>query len=131
MIDCVDRQELVTAFWQHYELDGSASRSLRKESDQWFWAWEEVTSIAKSVPVDAVELFVALADAAPDDQARCYLGTGPLEDLVLHHGPHFVDQIDEAARQHEHFRTALRCVWYGSRMDQGVAERLRRFGPPL
>jgi len=42
---------------------------------------------------DHIHLFVALADAAPDDQALATLGAGPVEDLIRLHAENFVDQI--------------------------------------
>jgi hypothetical protein len=120
------RTELVEAFWRHYRLSQSTSRSERLISEDTYWAWEEVERVAQKPESDALDLLVALADAAPDDQARCYLGAGPLEDFVLQHGTQLIDDIDEAARRNDHFRIALGCVWFGTSVDRSVEERLRR-----
>jgi len=118
-------ERLIEDFWRHYRLSQSASRDDQLASDESFWAWEEIERVAQNPSADTIDLLVSLAEAAPDDQARCYLGAGPLEDFMLSHGPHFIEQIDQAAREHEHFRTALGCVWYGTPMNRGVVERFR------
>jgi hypothetical protein len=121
------RSELVETFWRHYQLSQGDSPSEQAPSEGTYWAWEEVERVAQEPGSDALDLLVTLADAAPDDQARCYLGAGPLEDFVLQHGTHFIDEIDEAARRNEHFRVALSCVWFGTSVDQTVEQRLRKF----
>jgi uncharacterized protein DUF6869 len=124
-LGAVDQEQLIAAFWRHYRLSQSESPADRETAEESFWAWEEAERVAREPNPDTVGLFVALVDAAPDDQARCYFGAGPLEDLLLYHGPNLVDEVEEAATRHERFRTALGCVWYGTRMDPRVTERFR------
>ena len=85
-----------------------------------------------TVRVDIVmRLLLALADGAPDGAALAYLGAGPIEDLLGADAANCVDAIDEAARRNERFRTALRCASFDHHVAPAIAERLRRFGPPI
>lgn len=123
--------ELVDAYWRQYQLSQSALRADRMAAESLFHVWEEVEEVVQSGRPDVVRLLVALADAAPGDQALATLGAGPLEDLIRLHAEDFVDQIDEAARRNEAFRKALRCVWYDESVEGSTRMRLQRFGPPF
>jgi hypothetical protein len=81
---------------------------------------------------DVVDALVELAEAASGDEAAlAYLGAGPLEELLLLDVERHVDAVDDAARTSAAFRTALRCAWFDAEIDPALAERLRRFEPPL
>jgi hypothetical protein len=123
--------EVVAAYWRHHQLSISEDRTERADADEWFWAWEEVDEAALDASPGIVDFLVALAKAAPNDDALAYLGAGPLEDLIRRHGAEFVDAIDRAAQTSESFQVALRCVWYGADTNESIVTRLRRFGPPL
>jgi hypothetical protein len=60
---------------------------------------------------DALELVVALIEAAPDSQGVANVAAGPLEDLVHAHGDDLVEQIETLARQLPPFAVALHGVW--------------------
>ena len=47
---------------------------------------------------DALQLILALLDAAPDDEGVVAVGTGPLEDLINDHGEDLVDSVEHPAR---------------------------------
>ena len=127
----VDRVELVETYWRHYRLAPSAVRSERLESAADFWASERLHDATEEPTDDVVGLLRALADAAPDDRALCYLGAGPIEDLLRYHGDRFIGLIDDEATANARFRTALRCAWFENFLRPDAAARLRRFGPPL
>lgn len=131
IIDAVERRDLIDAYWKQYALSTSGDRAARLEASNWLWAWEDVERATEDADGDVVELLIDLADAAPDTQALASLGAGPIEDLIERHGEAFADRIDEAARRHANFRTALRSVWYNDAVPRPIVERLRRFGPPL
>jgi hypothetical protein len=103
--------ELVPTYWRHYELSNSDNRADRLAAAELFWAWEEVDQAAKDGGPGIVDLLVALADTAPDDAARAYLGAGPVEDLIRLHGERLRSEIETAARENQHRGTARRSVW--------------------
>jgi len=133
--DRVEEADVVTAYWRNYRLTSSAGRSDRLAADADHWAWEEVRAVAlgetPGTDADAIALFVALADAAPDDLALCYLGAGAVEDYLTSGSEPDVNLVDETARRHPGFQTALRCALFDNHLRPADAERLRRFGPPL
>ena len=108
--------ELVYAYWRHYQLSNSDDRSDRLAADELFWARERVDQAAKEGGPEIVGLLVALSDAAPDDAApddaaRAYLCAGPIEDLVRLHRATLGTEIDAASRRSQSFATTLRSVW--------------------
>lgn len=131
MPDVSVNAEVVAAYWRHRKLTFSEDTTERADADEWFWAWEEVDEAALDAAPGIVELLVALAKAAPNDEALAYLGAGPLQDLIRRHGAEFVDAIDQAAQTSQSFQVALRCVTYDTGADQAIVNRLRRFGSPL
>ncbi|MFO3798135.1 MAG: DUF6869 domain-containing protein [Anaerolineales bacterium] len=65
----------------------------------------------------------------PSDPANKHfqvLAAGPLEDLLVHHGPAFVQEIDTLARRSPSFRALLNGVWT-SRVDPAVVEQLAKY----
>lgn len=127
----VDRAEPVETYWRHYQLSTSAVRSERLQSANDFWASESVNDATEEPTFDVMGLLRALADAAPDDRALCYLGAGPVEDLLRCHGDRFIGVIDDEATANARLQTALRCAWFENFLHPDAAARLRRFGPPL
>lgn len=103
--------DLVDAFWLHYALSRSHLRADRLAAKDHFWAWEQVDAAVKTDQAGVFELLLALVEAAPDNQALAYLGSGPLEDFVHLHQTDRGTEIDKASRTSERFAAALRWVW--------------------
>lgn len=121
--------DLVSGFWESYRLSSSAISADRLSAREFAWAAAEVDDRVQDDPSEVFDLLIALADAAPDDAALAYLGAGPIEDLLVHHGSDVVfDRVEGWARCNEHFRKALRCAWFDADLPQPVVARLRRFG---
>ncbi len=121
--------ELPEAYWRHYVMAFRGDRQQRMGAQELDWAEEEVHQ-AMQDPLGAVKLMVDLADAAPDDEALSYLGAGPIEELVGRFHADVVQEVDDAARQNDRFRYALRSAWLDGKVPDPVRDRLRRFGPP-
>lgn len=120
---------LVQAYWQHFVRATRGDRQARLDAGEFVWAEDEVRS-ALSDPLEAVPLLVALADAAPDEEALAYLGAGPVEDLLVEHATIVVTALEAAAARNPRFRYALRCAWFDDKVPPSVERRLRRFGSP-
>jgi hypothetical protein len=45
------------------------------------------------------------------------LAAGPLEDLLVDHGPEFIDRVEILARQDRQFRRLLGAVWQNAMSD--------------
>jgi hypothetical protein len=128
-----DDESLVNGYWEYRRLVSSDDRTDRLAAQDAFWAWDAVQDrMCTDSPAAAVGLLVDLADAAPDDEARLYLGAGSLEDLLHDRHPEVVDLVEEAARRIGSFRMALSGVWLDANVPPDVAYRLGRLlGPPL
>ncbi len=122
-----DLSQLVAAYWQHYHASLAGDNV---GDDEWFWAWIEVESAVREPSGYVFELIIALIDAAVDDDALCYVGAGPLEDLVNWHGMMFLDKIEESARKDRAFRKALAGVRISENVPAVAQERLAPFMPP-
>jgi hypothetical protein len=50
-------------------------------------------------------------EAAPVTKLFQVLAAGPLEDLLVHHGPAIIDRVEAQAREDERFNLLLGGVW--------------------
>lgn len=125
-------QRMVEGYWTYHRLASSPDRADRLAADEWWWAYEAVANAVASGGSEAVELIVALADGAGEDEdALASLGAGPIEDLLRHEGPpspETADALDAAARQNAAVRYAVRCVWWSDDDDPEMVARFTRFG---
>ena len=127
-------EPLVHAYWQEYarrdEREGRVEAENRIDWPIWFRVDRMLRDgvVRELLGVGDVDLLLALAEAAPDDKARAYLGAGAIEDYLRHCKPD-VDSVDQAARRSASFRYALTCAWFDRDLSPADAERLRRFGP--
>lgn len=134
-----NRQEVVAGWWRYHQMTGG-NRQERLASDEWYWAWEEVSSMVEKHPVDAIEVLVELAEAAPSSAELGAVGAGPIEDLIYWHhavlgspgGRPLVEALGEASRRSPSFRQALGSVWYDSdEVPDNVRDQIPGFPPPL
>lgn len=95
--------------------------------EQTFWAWERVDDFVDNDPELAWRVITLLVEHAPSDDLLEFIAAGPLEELLRKHGEHFIDRVEERARQDERFRECLGGVWI-SRGDlpADVEQRLVR-----
>lgn len=97
--------------WVMYDLveDGPAS------------CWHAIKAVIGRY--SAMQLY---AEGCSDLQRVCgNLAAGPLEDLLFHHGPKFIEEVEVEARRDIRMRWLLGGVWPGS-MDDAVSARVRR-----
>lgn len=123
----VIEDELVAAFWRFHALRRSDQRDERLRADDVFWASDAVQVAMEGGGSGAIELLVALSEAAPDGQALVYLGCGPIEDLMSSHGNDDVDLLDEAARMNAKLRVALGWAVPPTGMSEENIARLERY----
>lgn len=121
-----DLDDVVVAYWEHYALlrlyaDPSsaaagtvhAAKVEPVDLTTCEWADRAVNAAMRGGGVDAVRTLAALAESAPSDRALCWLGAGPLEDLIRWHGIVLMDELDEALDREPRLREALSCVRLG------------------
>jgi Family of unknown function (DUF6869) len=82
----------------------------QQEADS--WAYSEVYErVSDNDPIDAWDVTIALVEGAASDDQLGYVGAGPLESLVTHHGTALLNRIEERARGDARFRACLGSVW--------------------
>jgi hypothetical protein len=62
----------------------------------------------------------AILKVVEDPRAYRYLGNlaaGPIEDLLSHHGPQFIERVESAARTNPTFASTLSGVWQFTMSD--------------
>jgi hypothetical protein len=125
--------ELARCYWEYWRLATSSVVAERDRADEYLWAPEEVTELVRERAEDQVDVLIAIADAAPSDDALGHLGAGPIENMIHPRTPDYViDQIEVAAETNPNFRTALRFADFDDdRISPEVRARLRRFGEML
>jgi hypothetical protein len=97
------------------------------EPDPDFWTFDEVNDRvgASGTPEDSWDLMTAIIRAAPDE-ALGYIGAGPVEDMVRHHGSALVEWIEGEARRDPRFQFALGCIWINrGDLPAPILERLQ------
>lgn len=90
-----------------------------------------VFSMECEAPEEALR-FVFVAHAlVKNEEERAYLAAGPLERLLVRHGPLVVERIVTKARQEPLFRRCLAGVWGRESMHPEVAARVDEILSPV
>jgi hypothetical protein len=82
-----------------------------------FWAWELLTELVRADPSRAWRIILAIFDRDKSDRIYENLSAGPLEDLLVYHGPEIIEGIEERARLDPAFRDLLGGVWQNAIRD--------------
>ena len=115
-----ERKRLVQGFIDHHakRFVWGPDNVLRQQ-DQHFWAWEQLDEAVRNEPELAWSLILDVLAATEDEFTLSCLAAGPLEDLLRHHGPTFIDRIEQQAQ---------RDVGLGNSFAAFGGVRHRRFG---
>ena len=110
-----DRKRLVQGFIDHHakRFVWGPDNVLRQQ-DQNFWAWEQVDQAVRNDPETAWSVILDVFASTEDEFTLSCLAAGPLEDLLRHHGPLFIDRIEQRANTDHRFRDLLCGVWRSS-----------------
>ena len=102
----VQLDELVVAYWRHHHLS-QGNRAERLAAREYSWAWEAVQA---AVDQDPHVLTILDALLAAPDADTCYLGAGPVEDLLVADGDRWDADVAERCRRSERWRAAVACA---------------------
>jgi len=101
---------VVTAFWRFHELgQGDRQQRLAAEAGVHSWAWDAVEDALAESADQVLVLLDALLQAPAADP--CCLGAGPIEELLVTHGPKWQQDVALRCRTSSTWRDALPCVW--------------------
>lgn len=94
-------EDAAEIYWRYYHEKNS--------NDSWIL---EKTDVLFNSNIDEVwEITRAVIKTAPSNQALAYVAAGPLEDLLLKHGPMVIERVEQEAEKSEKFVLALSGVW--------------------
>lgn len=83
-----------------------------------FWSHEQLSELTRNDPESALEIILAILLTNDPDVILANLAAGPLEDLLVHHGPTFIDRVESEASQNPKFRHLLGGVWQNAMTDE-------------
>jgi hypothetical protein len=81
----------------------------KQEADR--WAWEKVEDLIEHDLDEAWRIICALVSKASSDEALAYVAAGPLENLLVRHGPAVIDKVEDESRNNSRLQLALSGVW--------------------
>lgn len=105
---------------------------LPKESsgrDELEWAWEQLDDLCRTEPDAAWQIIQEIIARDKSDRNLANVGAGPFEDLLVHHGARFIDQVESCARSDAAFKRMLGVVWKNAIADD-VWNRVKAIAPP-
>jgi hypothetical protein len=119
-----ERGDVVVAYWRHHAL-ASGARAERLACEEHFWAWEAVEEAMDGE--DPLGLLDALLEAPGADP--CYLGAGPVEDLLTANPGRWDKTLADRCRTSERWREVMACVFVEDQTRlKNLAEYLKPVG---
>ena len=120
-MDDARRTELVEACVARARVRLCASEA---ENHATFWAWEAMYELVREDPEAAWPVIRDVIARCDDDWMLASVAAGDLEDLLVQHGPAFIDRVTAHAAASPRFLRALVGVWGRDTMTPDVASRL-------
>jgi hypothetical protein len=95
---------------------------------QTFWAATEVSELSRNDPAWALDFILEVLRRQPLPRVLANLAAGPLEDLLVYHGPVIIDRVEALATGDPAFQRLLSGVWR-NRIREDVWERIQALLP--
>ena len=92
---------------------------------QWFESDKTMFDACTEAPEVAWAAILQILQRELTAKQLSWLAAGPVETLLSHHGPEFIERVEREARQNSRFHHLLGGVWRLG-MTQDVWDRLRR-----
>lgn len=108
-----ETSKLVTAW---IELQKTGSDTVRH--DELFWSFSQLWDLTHDEPETAFDVILTILRIDSSSIIEENLSAGPLEDLLAHHGPAFIERIEREASRNQRFRHLLGGVWQNSITDE-------------
>lgn len=122
------RLDDLIADWLSYHRELERQGSLTDDRDvgsQYFESIDGLDDMVRTDPESGWQAIQVIFSRCENDFQRACLAAGLLEDLLVKHGPEFVDRIELAARNDDGFRELLTGVWR-STIEDAVWQRIER-----
>lgn len=88
------------------------------------WSSDCVSEIEQDYPDLLLHFVIAAADHCETVEDVAYLAAGPVENMIVRHGPNVIDRIERLAASSAKFAYLLSGVWGGSQADPKVWARV-------
>ena len=89
-----------------------------------WWTYEASHELIARYPDLAWDFVMAVLKTNPDELTQATLAAGPIEDLLVAHGPYLIGRIEQKVRLEPELREVFRNVWK-SKMRPDVWARLQ------
>jgi len=96
---------------------------------QTYWAAAEVSELSRREPDATLDFILEVLRRDPQPRVRANLAAGPLEDLLVYHGPAVIQRVEALAAEENGFRELLSGVWR-NRISEDVWQRVQALVPP-
>ncbi len=131
--DKLPLSELTQAYWRYYKtLSVTPAEQAASEAD--YWSSEVVSGLLRRGGSLAVDVIVALSEAAPDQEALGFVGAGVIEGFFQSGYYEFpdnserLDLLEQEVRRNPKVRAAFQGSWDHA-LPPHVAERLGKYRP--
>jgi hypothetical protein len=78
---------------------------------QTFWAAAEVAELSRREPAATLDFILEVLKRNPQPRVLANLAAGPLEDLLVYHGPAVIERVEALAAEDTVFSQLLSGVW--------------------
>jgi hypothetical protein len=108
-------------------LQNAAQESAEHEKN--FWAFEQLRDLLAEKPEVCWVVINTIREIDGSDKILASVGSGPLEDLLVSHGPEFIERVEALAAKDLQFRKLLGAVWQNDIRDD-IWRRVRAIAGP-
>ena len=114
-----DKAKLVAAWIECQTAEQGPARH-----EELFWSFSQLWELTRTDPGTAFDVILTILHADDSSTIAEVLSAGPLESLLVYHGPTIIERIENEAARDPSFRHLLGGVWKNS-MAGEVWERVQ------
>lgn len=115
-----DREKLSRAWIRFHHADNQAP-----EHDENFWAFTTLSDLCETDPESSWDVINHIRTMDGSHIVLANLAAGPLEELLVKHGPYLIDRVEALASEDPQFKKLLGGIWKNE-IDHAVWSRLQR-----
>jgi hypothetical protein len=108
-------------------LQNAAHGSADQEKN--FWAFERLRDLLEDKPEVCWVVINTIREIDGSDKILASVASGPLEDLLVSHGPAFIERVEALAGKDPQFRKLLGGIWQNDIRDD-IWKRVRAVAGP-